>query len=92
MNTASLELCKELFKLSGWIGIYGPNTEVTYDLGYLIRQLPAVSGGVLTLQPADHEPTTAWRVGYGDNMTEADTPEDAACKLAIELCKQGVLK
>lgn len=56
MNTASLELCKELYKVSGWKADYWydwnhgePTVEdmklsefniPAYDLGYLLRKLP----------------------------------------------------
>jgi hypothetical protein len=55
-NIASLELCKELFKVSGWDGTYFLYTKTgrlstiasmfaykplpAYDLGYLLRKLP----------------------------------------------------
>jgi hypothetical protein len=36
--------------------------------------------------------TSSDNLAYGIKPVTADTPEDAACKLAIELFKQGVLK
>lgn len=101
MNVASLDLCRELYELSGW-----GNTEFgwwpgarrlpvqtarsayevpAYDLDYLLRKLP----GVVELH---HYATGDWSCdtdGFG--FENADTPEDAACKLSIELFKHGVL-
>lgn len=106
MNVASLELCKELYELSGWNEAealrqeihFDPNSLVNsaytlprYDLGYLMRELPEVT--VVFRQRAG----TSWRCHYNpeDSIAtlgcEADTPEDAAAKLAIELFKQGIL-
>ena len=60
-----------------------------YDLGYLLRKLPS---GKVSLDMVGNQ----WRCWYEDSdeprATFADTPEDAACKLAIELWKAGVLK
>ena len=60
-----------------------------YDLRYLLRKLPRkLRSSVFRLQPlTDDERWYAgyWKVEYGA------TPEDAACKLAIELFKQGIL-
>lgn len=71
-----------------------------YDLGYLLRKLPEYQDGDLTVRQHRYE----WQAGYGfDGVVflgiwngtnleaSGDTPEDAACKLAIELFKQGVL-
>lgn len=135
MNVASLELCKELYELSGWfdtsykhyeingeyqlkpsIGIHdewgGEGRNVlsmlapAYDLGYLLRKLPAsiiekdgaYRGGAprqlsicTNYRVLNTEPL--WVAGYGKAYAnKADTPEDAACKLTIELFKQDVLK
>lgn len=126
MNVASLELCKELYELSGWPSelliwsarsidgkrrgkhrvIVDQNKQATdsypaYDLGYLLRKLPALLGkrgsssaeGLRLAKDKDK-----YLAGYiGVDLVwgfpcEADTPEDATCKLAIELFKQGVLK
>lgn len=70
-----------------------------YDLGYLLRKLPETMERIyhLTLTRAG-EGDYSWRCGYVDGTfiegpsIYADTPEDAACKLAIELFKQGVLR
>jgi len=100
MNTASLELSKELYEVSGWDnGWYSywgrgvvarDSTEQricpAYDLGYLIRKFKGY-GGI--------------EIRYGDTgciatshvwSIESDTPEDAVSLLAIELFKQGILK
>jgi hypothetical protein len=110
MHTASLELCKELYELSGWLtGIDGncyvsltgerrgfevrPVTDTgnariqicpAYDLGYLLRKLPA--GNVLTALEDE------WIASSSPKVTTAPNPEDAAAKLAIELFKEGILK
>jgi hypothetical protein len=124
MNVASLELCKELYELSGWITpdfsyvsdnirnddernyarqfrpVYegmakepGTYRFPAYDLGYLLRKLPAPKGsGNLKLELSSD--TNQWYCYYGIGIyygATADTPEDAAAKLAIVLFKQGVL-
>lgn len=82
------------YKQSDWLA-------PAYDLGYLMRKLPA------SILEADSE-QYIWMFiekdddGYGGGYQDingqthklyyaADTPEDAACLLAIELFKQGVL-
>lgn len=122
MSTASLELCKELYELSGWEadnviwgdllpnekGFKRPIVGYEYSLGYLLRKLPSSinlvgKGGLRTLglnklgdntYMADYWRANAKGVElpwYGRLKTGADTPENAACKLAIELFKQGIL-
>jgi hypothetical protein len=114
MNIASFELCKELYKLSGWED--GTNTELyvsdkqgkylatvnkesfpmdkmgkfipAYDLGYLLRKLPA--GVVIHKHASGYQMFDSYE--HKTMSTAYDTPEDTACKLAIELFKQGVLK
>ena len=120
MNVASLELSKQLWKLSGWkcqdayIQVKDPEAPIellseyspvlsrndydiivsAYDLGYLLRKLPAeVRNESLTLDRV----AGGWSCRYGlmsPNKIEirADTPEDAACKLLIELIKRKVIK
>lgn len=118
MNVASLELCKELFELSGWedtekvwyqvpedddsisyevlnygeVAIrdgvrVGSDLAPAYDLGYLMRKL----GDNVELEHFG----AGWDVQkyHEDSFTSAaaDTSEDAAAKLAIELIKQNVL-
>ena len=69
-----------------------------YDAGYLLRKLPKYIDKKhwLYLQPISY---IVWAAGYKDTENAkfdpdawANTPEDALCKLAIELFKQGVLK
>jgi hypothetical protein len=106
MNVASLSLCRELYELSGWDDPDASNdatgsvTEAPvwvsrYTLGFILRKLPGCS--------ITHLKNGSFRAKYNrynpDMPTknirpfrqEADTPEDAAAKLAIELFKQGVL-
>lgn len=110
MNTSNLELCKELYELSGWWDdgelfwhwglddeLWHQDEEGTgftcpgYELGFLLRKLPAITDN-FTLRLND-----SWWVakveGHTDKLSaRGGTPEDAVCKLAIELFKQGVLK
>lgn len=105
MNVASLELSKELYELSGWtgtallwqpdgdIGLMGPTSSErppAYDLGYLLRKLPLVRLQHVALESDDLK---RWLCSVKSvSMAEhAETPENAAAKLAIELFKQGVL-
>ncbi len=122
MNVANLELCKELYEVSGWSGsefyFNGAGQRFylkpirrqeplatyetpAYDLGYLLRKVPHREPGnerfILTLSPEwsirYEQLTIEGYVDFGEVhfLHEADTPEDAACKLAIELFNQGVL-
>jgi hypothetical protein len=79
-----------------------------YDLGYLLRKLPTFYDDgkmvyLLTIQPNPIGP--GWQAHYrfasrtpnssntGSKFRqEAATPEDAACKLAIDLFKKEILK
>lgn len=76
-----------------------------YDLGYLIRRLPKQIPYVGDCPAAVwfNKKLGKWQTGYtwhvqgSDDNTkskyfEADTPEDAACKLLLELFKQNILK
>lgn len=121
MNTASLNLCKKLYELSGWNepseGWYKDNNEEwigvralydhkpggdinvdtrsnfispAYDLGYLLRKLPL--GTELTKGTKGYFIAPPYQYRKRSMAEYFDTPEDAACKLAIELFKQGVLK
>lgn len=100
MKVASLEYCKELYKLSRWGSEdVSPGAEdkyiKRYDLGYLIRKMPAV-----TYLTSDGDEFVA---SYTPNIEIIELgktaqywfgskkPEDALCRLAIELWKQGVL-
>ena len=123
MNVASLELCRELYELSGWRntehnypgekiskGTAGTKDDphiVTvipaYDLGYLLRKLPMQ----IPSESGDEDDNycfqltegleAKWQIDYRDRYDGQftavvdDIPENAACQLAIELFKQGVL-
>lgn len=109
MNVASLELCKELYELSGWDSYElqaWSNSEVVtpghiplrkldvpaYNLGYILTKLPMFDGTrCWIIEPNAKTYIAKWIDGELVDQCEADTPEDAACKLAIELFKQGVL-
>lgn len=126
MNVASLDLCKELYELSGWYNtkfyledlgggvskliddqrlqqrwrhgdIAAPDAIPAYHLGYLMRKLPRYDyeGWNLTLECMGEEAVMAYYRHTDDRHRHeviADIPEDAACKLAIQLFKQGILK
>lgn len=119
MNTASLDLCKELYELSGWeIEPLDENnwdfleSAPKYPLGYLLRKLPAKidinDGDHIYKLTIDRKSESVWRASYSKDIAnrkgrglvkdwkykliDADTPENALCKLAIELFRQGVLK
>ena len=75
-----------------------------YTLGYLRRTLPQLKDIDFRIeQDGGNDNGPCW-VAYGEDYADhrleesrrwwspADTPENAACKLAIELFKQGVLK
>jgi hypothetical protein len=70
---------------------YKENCSPAYDLGYLLRKLrPCLYLG-LHIQARDDGFEFFIDRAEGGIGTEPMTPEDAACKLAIELFKQGVL-
>lgn len=59
-----------------------------YDLGYLLRKLPAYS----EVSKAEEFYYATYYPNPGEPFgIDADTPEDAACKLLIELIRQGIL-
>lgn len=115
-NVSSLELCKELYKLSDWLKTYHywdlETKETTYnvitfrdtwepvegfipayDLGYLLRKLQERTNRIQdTWLLGLSTNNVGYSVVYKDLVMLADTPEDAVCKLAIELFKQGLLK
>ena len=73
-----------------------------YGLGYLLRKLPPYlphTRSYLTLSqyslPPKSEEVIGWIASYGHHAMRlrmvGDTPEHAACKLAIELFKLGIL-
>lgn len=106
MDTTSLELSKALWKLSGWTYLahqwLSPydDPHPVYDLGYLLRKLPPQTRikKEFDASPELPEETPAHYRALYDTVDDrhfwlgADTPEDAAAKLAIELFKHGVLK
>jgi hypothetical protein len=133
MHVASLELCRELYKVSGWwpgeltdLGLPdrwwnwledddGNNIRCVeiansksnrhwrfsapaYDCGYLLRQLALkdVMVGVGKDCPwaaeSSREECLEAENQFYTPYGEGNTPEDALCKLAIELFKQGILK
>ncbi len=63
-----------------------------YDLGYLLRKLPQntklekLESSIWSVEDFDSK-----NEGEPHCIVELSTPEDAACKLAIELFKQGIL-
>lgn len=146
MNVASLELCRELYELSGWedtdlfhnwgkrfgtrdvykrgipravtdfskvvdfaeVGrtrLQGLRTQYVedgyvlddyreklscpaYDLGYLLRKLPDF---YLNRDPDGFYSIELDSLEGSHYRQDADTPENAVCKLCIELFKQGIL-
>lgn len=106
-EVASLALCKELYELSGWgtdrtwrkltLGkafVRNGSIEDEYDispaysLGYLLRKLP---NGVNIMYNSERS-AASYEVPIGELLLYGNTPENAACKLSIELFKLGVLK
>lgn len=102
MHVANLDICKELYELSGWWDDDENGArpgEPYYCLGYLLRKLPSsttIFKNTSTFKDGVH---TSYEAIYkyevlGDLASiwdRADTPEDCAVKLAIELFKSGVL-
>ena len=114
MNVANLDLCKELYALSGFtwkseqyhpslVTPFKDSAIPAYPLSYLLRKLPEkimLSDRDFGTLPAwlsmDNLGSDGWQFGYrmGKSIKVfcvADTPEDAVCKLAIELFRQGIL-
>lgn len=118
-DVADLDLCKELYELSGWKsshhfhgdgGIFEcnnkPDTNIpAYDLGYLMRKLPKYIFAFgeecrleIVPQGFSERGLSAWCTCYESRdelinfLNVDDSPENALCKLAIELFKQGILK
>lgn len=127
MKVASLDLCKELYELSGWNDTsfnyinsaleYGVDTAFkdysidkhyvgfspAYDLGYLLRKLVEVGAGVRYVLPEPYDSIDKvmkeWHGKFIASTPDskfkdypyADTPENALCKLAIELLEQEIL-
>lgn len=108
MNVASVDLCKELFELSGWNNdgseYRGGSSEcwpdglLRYDLGYLLRKLPYRTCierlpfyYVAWIYESGSGESEDYDDEYDTHAQHANTPDDAVCKLAIELFKQGIL-
>ena len=100
MSSASLGLCKELYHLSNWhegVDEWFDSTVTTdivpaYDLGYLLRKLPLVELKHVALDSDDLKRWNCISPHWGTLRNHfAETPEDAACELAIELFKKGIL-
>lgn len=97
MAVASLELCKELHTLSGWETPldqfhYNEGEPLpAYDLGYLLRKLQRNHVELYGLTTGEWTARAYWHSTEQARAEYADTPEDAAAKLAIELFKQGIL-
>ena len=107
MNVASLELCKELYELSGWsdtdytyyanagqhsgtmmhrsLVFDKPENLPAYDAGCLLSKLPR---GLIVRSNTDE---ADWVASYMQSVHYANTPEDALCKIAIELFDLGDL-
>lgn len=78
----------------------GEQSVPAYSLGYLLRKLPIghpennVFAELSVHRYLKDKWSAIWQTEDMETevMQIADTPEDALCKLAIELFKQGVLK
>lgn len=105
MNVTSLELCKELYEVSGWKDTtysYVDNEEGIFYSSptpreYLSGPLPAYDMGFLFRKLPFTSSIDIRADGkylssaVGTHVFVADTPEDATAKLAIELLRQGIL-
>ncbi|WP_156666099.1 hypothetical protein [Rhodococcus sp. HS-D2] len=99
MRTASRNLCKELFDLSGWdeASLHkhpGPeieNAAPAYDLGFLMRKLP---DGYTVLTRFNDGWLASWaeRADAADYAVEENTPEDAVAALALLLFEKSILQ
>lgn len=103
MNVASLEPSEELFELSEWVDPEENRRHIPgapfYSLGYLLRKLQIYYPQIIWT----HDKYWDAGVDLGESHPERDypifrakgfyanTPENAVCKLAIELFKQGIL-
>ena len=121
-RVASVDLCQELYKLSGWANTaafwqddYYPDgshlwnlyddSELrsgsvvpAYDLGYLMRMLPGhyvqkLGNETYTARWTCYAPTAEQRALGTNHLSGSSrtSPENALCRLAIELFNQGVL-
>lgn len=113
MQVASMELCKELFELSRWgdthlfytktgkvsteASMFSGEPLPAYDLGYLIRKLPA-SVKIELAKRVYYDDDDHWSVDLtawlGDSFFMTDdfrSNEDAIATLAIQLFKDKEL-
>lgn len=107
MNVASLENCKRLYELSGWVDHLEANDDglepiPEYSLGYLLRKLPLrvkdeYQGNLFGVRMKQTN-GSGWIMWYGEigkdtemYFTTANTPEDAACRLLINLIEEKVI-
>ncbi len=74
-----------------------PTAIPAYDLGYLLRKLPhqyfddrRFNRLMMHVESID-DGLSSYVFYIGNYVGKSSTPEDAACKLAIELFKQGML-
>lgn len=100
MDVASLELCRELYELSGWSDtdfIWETDGEVDFftheDTAHHTFLVSAYDLGYLLrkLQPVLHMIERTDFAVMLHNIPWRLDPENAAARLAIELFKQGVL-
>lgn len=89
----------ELFELTGWMG-----EDMRYTLGYLVRKMPDKRFKLRNFhkrgwsaQYSFDLKTPIWSdvvnsyVKKMEYMEEAETPEDAVCKLLIKLIKENIV-
>jgi hypothetical protein len=81
----------DLTYVPGGSDLYGEPVWPAYDLGYLLRQLAVYWDTSIRSEVTQWCAETRTDRYNRFERARADTPEDAACKLAIELFKQGVL-
>lgn len=100
MYESNADLANQLKELSDWEfdQVQG------YSLGYLLRLMPKAVQLTKRAESNRRPDDKDWliRINMGSRLhtrdyynkfyIQADTPEDAACKLAIELFKQNILK
>ncbi len=95
MNVASLELSKKLYEISEhtWLGDGDHKPEYKaapiYTLGYLLRKLQGYDVDIYYSNQWQEWVCNAHDPKY---TQRADTPEDAAVKLCIELFQQSILQ
>jgi len=104
MNVASLDLCRELYELSGWYkgqsqySQYSQDSQENgtikniprYDLEFLLRKL-AIYGVEIRYGDLLCEVSSPALPGIVIRSSKPNGPEDDVCRLAIELIKKGIL-